>query len=364
MKRKKKRSVAARIFGTIGIVLLAIVVLLGGFIGFLTIAEYRPADTETVELEGTANGALKPGDSFRIVSWNIGYAALGEDADFFMDGGTMVRGLGKENVEANLKSIETTIDTLDPDILFLQEIDKGSSRSCYVKEYQSMTAHLSAYQSAFANNYKVAYVPYPMPPLGKVDSGVATYSKYASTDAQRVQLPIPFSWPVRAINLKRCLLVTRVPIADSDRELVLVNLHLEAYDDGEGKVAQTKMLASFLDAEAEKGNYVIAGGDFNQIFSSADQNAFPIKEGNWQAGEIDVEQFAGDWQFMMDETVPSCRLLNEPYKNADHTLFQYYLIDGFIVSANIRIDLLQTQDLGFVHSDHNPVLMEVTLLAD
>ena len=50
-----------------------------------------------------------------------------------------------------------------------------------------------------------------------------------------MQLPCPFSWPTRIANLKRCLLVERIPIADSDKELVLVNLHLEAYDDGEGK---------------------------------------------------------------------------------------------------------------------------------
>ena len=34
----------------------------------------------------------------------------------------------------------------------------------------------------------------------------------------------------------------RVPIEGTDRELVLVNLHLEAYDDGEGKIAQTRQL--------------------------------------------------------------------------------------------------------------------------
>ena len=361
MKTKKKRSVAARIFGGIGIFLLVVVLLAGGLIGFLSLTEYRPQETETVALEGAASGTLKAGDSFSIVSWNIGYAALGEDADFFMDGGCMVRGESKEAVAANLEGIKDVIDSLDPDILFLQEIDRGSSRSYMTDEYSQMKEHLAAYQNAFANNYKVAYVPYPMPPLGKVDSGVATFSSYVATDAQRVQLPVPFTWPVSTINLKRCLLISRVPIEGSDKELVLVNLHLEAYDDGEGKIAQTAMLADILDREAEKGNYVIAGGDFNQIFSSTDGSAFPIKEGNWEAGKIDVTQFAGEWQFMMDENVPSCRLLDGPYKDADHESFQYYLIDGFIVSSNIRVELLETQDLGFKVSDHNPVLMRVTL---
>ena len=44
---------------------------------------------------------------------------------------------------------------------------------------------------------------------------------------------------------------------------MLVNLHLEAYDDGEGTDAQTAALKSFLEQEYAKGNYVIAGGDYN-----------------------------------------------------------------------------------------------------
>ena len=52
----------------------------------------------------------------------------------------------------------------------------------------------------------------------------------------------------------------------SDREPVLVNLHLEAYDDGEGKIAQTNQLRDYIEDEYAKGNYVIAGGDFNQVF--------------------------------------------------------------------------------------------------
>ena len=142
---------------------------------------------------------------------------------------------------------------------------------------------------------------------------------------------------------------------------MLFNLHLEAYDDGEGKREQTKMLADLLAAEAAKGNYVIAGGDFNQIFSSADGSAFPVQAGNWAASEIDVTQFNGTWQFLMDGSVPSCRSLYKPYAGADKASFQYYLIDGFIVSDNLTVDSFAAQDLGFTVSDHNPLLLHVTM---
>ena len=41
--------------------------------------------------------------------------------------------------------------------------------------------------------------------------------------------------------------------------------------------------------------------------------------------------------------------------------FQYYIIDGFIVSSNIEVLDVFTDDAGFVSSDHNPVVIDVRL---
>ena len=49
------------------------------------------------------------------------------------------------------------------------------------------------------------------------------------------------------------------------------------------------------------------------------------------------------------------------FDGSDKKNFQYYVIDGFIVSANIQINSCRTQNLQFQNSDHNPVVMEVTL---
>ncbi len=359
---KKKRSLFSRILKVIGICIGVILLLVIGFLGFLTVAEYRPSDLESITVEGTANKNLSTGDTVTLMTWNIGYGALDENSDFFLDGGTMVRAESKEAVLRNMDGIAQTIVAVQPDILLIQEVDRDSARSCGVNEYTYLQEHLSGYDNAFAMNYKAALVPYPLPKtLGKVDAGIASFSAYKMQTAERIQLPVPFSWPMSTINLKRCLLVSRIVIENSDRELVIVNLHLEAYDDGEGKLAQTKVLADLLRTEAEKGNYVIAGGDFNQIFSSADQNAYPLYGENWAAPVIDVTQFGDGFAFLMDETVPSCRLLNMPYQNADHETFQYYLIDGFIVSSNLIVESMETQDLGFAYADHNPLVLRATL---
>ena len=217
------------------------------------------------------------------------------------------------------------------------------------------------FSSTFAYNFKVAFHPYPIPPMGKIASGVMTLAEYKVESAERIQLPIPFKWPVSMLNLKRCLNVNRIPVEGGDKHLVLINLHLEAYDDGEGKIMQTAALKEFLEKEYAEGNYVIAGGDFNQIFSSEDADLFKAQEGKWAPGVIDVSTFEDGWQFLMDERTPSCRSLDQPLIGADLDNFQYYLIDGFIVSENVKVSNLETKDLGFINSDHNPVVMEFTL---
>jgi len=359
MKRQRKKKHG--VLKVLRRIVLALVLIVALFFGAVTALEYRPNDTDALDVSGSAVTALKEGDSLTVMTWNIGFGALGDNADFFMDGGTMVYPSDKERVQDNMTGIINAISDVDPDLLYVQEADISSWRSHNINQTKLLQEALPDTENAFATNFKVAFLPYPIPPMGKIHSGIMTFSNYHIGTATRVSLPNPYSWPVRCVNLKRCLLVSRIPIKGSDKELVSVNLHLEAYDDGEGKIAQTKMLKEILSEEAKKGNYVIAGGDFNQVFSNIDTSAYPTYEGNWQPGSVDAEEFADDFDLLMDNTNPSCRSLIEPYKDADKTDFQYYLIDGYIVSKNLTVNSLETRNLDFVNTDHNPVVMNVTL---
>ena len=342
-------------------ILLTIVVFVVALFGYLSITEYRPADTEVIPIEGRSGSKVTFGSGYTLLSWNIGYGALGDNADFFMDGGTMVQSSEEARVRKNITDIRSAILAQSPDFIFLQEADINSKRSYHIDETALIRAAFPEYQSTFAYNFKTEYVPYPLPPIGKVQSGLFTLSSSPIWEASRIKLPCPFSWPVSMVNLKRCLLINRLPIEGSDKMLVLINLHLEAYDDGEGKIAQTKLLRQILEEEAAKGNFVIAGGDFNQTFSNVDISMYPQQEGLWASGLIDVSEFGSGWQFLMTNEVPSCRSLDKPYAGADHTNFQYYVIDGFIVSSNVTVQSFEVLDKGFEYTDHNPALLNFRL---
>lgn len=338
--------------------LLATLVLGIGLVGYLTVTEYNPAYAETAD-RGSVNRSEKIAtESLRIVSFNTGYGALGEDADFFMDGGKSVQSSDEVTVLNNMSEIERFLSECDADFLLLQEVDTDSKRSYETNQWLSYEHGLEDYESRFALNYSCDYVPYPLyDRIGKVHSGIATYSRYDITSATRYSLPCSFDWPVRVANLKRCLLVTRIPIEDSDKELVLVNLHLDAYDDGEGRRAQTEQLLQLLEAEYEKGNYVVAGGDFNQSFPGSD--AYPVLNDEYFVpGELEPLRYG--WRYAYDDSVPTSRLLNEPY-DPQSAATQYYVIDGFIVSPNITVERVETVDEGFEYSDHNPVILDFVL---
>ena len=232
----------------------------------------------------------------------------------------------------------------------------NSHRTNNMDQYAALRSDFGA--SAFAYNYKCPFVPIPLPPLGQIEGGIATLTDSGIASAERISLPCPFSWPIRVAQIKRCLLITRLPLADTDKELVLVNLHLEAYDDGEGKIAQTKLLLQVLQEEYAKGNYVIAGGDFNQSFPGV-LDVFPIQdESKWTPGILEHSALPEGWRFAYDTGAATCRLLDQPYSEA----CQKYVIDGFILSPNVELISVETVDLDFQFSDHNPVKLQIALV--
>lgn len=353
-----------KVFKIVLIVLGAVLLLAAGLILWLSVCEFKPADVTDVKVESNSQvGEFSPflDQELTVISWNIGYAGLGKDSDFFMDGGENVSSADQDTVTASLLGIYKQLYTGDNQagIYMLQEVDKNSARTYGMDESDC----LGIYNSAYALNYSCPFVPYPLPPIGRVNSGLLTTTMYDIDSSERISLPCPFDWPVSTANLKRCLLVSYLPIEGSSSKLVIVNLHLEAYDDGEGKIAQTKQLREFIQSEYEKGNYVIAGGDFNQVFPGGIEK-YPNEHPElWEPGIITEDIMPEGWSLAYDLETPSCRLLNQPYDPEDIENTQYYVIDGFIISPNVELISVETLDAGFEFADHNPVQLKVKLIS-
>ena len=158
--------------------------------------------------------------------------------------------------------------------------------------------------------------------------------------------------------LDRCFLVNRYKV-DGNKELVLINTHNSAYDDGSLRKMQMNYLRRFLLEEYLQGHYVIVGGDWNQsppgftpeykkdIFD--DQDFTPIP----------ADYLPEGWAWVYDDTEPTNRRVMIPYQQGTTPTT---VIDFYLLSPNIRLISVNTVDLDFAVSDHQPVRMKVQLL--
>ncbi len=114
--KKIRKAVAATALAAAGVLLL--------FFAVSRIAEFRPSAVETTVFDTAAPDPLP--DTITLLSWNIGYAGLGDDMDFFYDGGRKVRG-ERRRTEKNLMEIIAALQSAGADIILLQEVDRGSA---------------------------------------------------------------------------------------------------------------------------------------------------------------------------------------------------------------------------------------------
>jgi len=326
-------------------ILLAIltpILWIGGNLLYSTLTDFEPPSEEVLQID--ARHAQRPDSILTLLTWNIGYSGLGQESDFFYDGGETVR-MSEEIVRKNLNGILNTIKYYDDvDILLLQEVDTLSRRSYKINEYAQLKEILPEHNSSFALNYNVNFIAFPfLEPMGKVMGGLATFNRFTVTDAKRYQFPGSYAWPNSIYFLDRCFMVQRMPY--NDVELVIINTHNSAYDDGSLKAVEMDFLKEFLLSEEEKGNYIIVGGDWNQHAPGSGNREVPV-------------DYIDGWNWVFDTSFPSNRNLEKSYVK-DET--QTQVIDFFLCSPNVSVEDVTVIDLGFKYSDHQPVYLKVKL---
>ena len=344
-------------------IVLVLMVLVGAYVAYVFADYHRIGDMELTPEGDAAMTKLAAGESYTVLSYNIGFGAYEDDYGFFMDGGTESWAWSEERLTANVDAIADFLAQQKADFYLLQEVDIDSTRSYHVDERQPIYQALPGMSHVFAQNYDSPFLMYPLTqPHGASKSGLLTFAPVAISSAKRVELPIENS-VMKLVDLDRCYSVSRIPV-DGGKELILYDLHLSAYtSDGTIATEQLKLLLADVQAEYKAGNWCVAGGDFNKDllgdsaawFGEADQEyswAQPIPEGMFDGYDITLVA-------PLDENapVPSCRNADSAYHEGQYVL----TVDGFMVSKNVTVESAEVIDTGFQWSDHNPVKMVFTL---
>lgn len=354
------------LIGLLGLVVL----ILGGYVIYLSCQYYRIEDNQTLEVLGDNSELVSLDTKYTISTYNIGFGAYSHDFSFFMDSGEMLDGTkvsgtgskakNKDTVLKNVNGAISTVSNLDADFMFFQEVDVKATRSFKVNQLNMLKDAFSDYSNTFAYNFHSAFLFYPIfDPHGATDAGIATFSKYKIDSSVRRSFPIDDGFFAKFFDLDRCFSVNRLKINGSEKELVLINLHMSAYDEGGLiRAKQLELLNKVLTEEKEKGNYVIAGGDFNHdIVNSGELFETTQKKPEW-VYSLSGDQLTDGYSFVGATNAPTCRSTDIEYtKGVNYTV----VIDGFIVSDNVESVSITNIDSDFMYSDHNPVKFEFKL---
>ena len=355
---------------TILLLAVVVIILVAGYVAYVAIQYYRIEDNFSLEINNNQSERVAVGQNYTITTYNIGFGAYTQDFSFFMDSGEMLDGTkvtgqnskakDKDTVLTNTNGAIAAIKAQNVDFAFFQEVDRDGDRSRHVNQFEMITNGFSDFSGVYAQNFHSAYLFYPFnDPHGKTDAGLVTLSsKYAESSVRR-SFPVDNSFFNKFFDLDRCFSITYLPIENSEKMLCLVNIHMSAYDEG-GLIRQQqlKMINDVLSAEVKKGNYVVAGGDFNHdIANSVDLFETQQKKPEW-VYELSDENLADGLRFVSASNAPTCRSTDMPYeKGVNYSV----VLDGFIVSDNVEAIEVANIDTDFAFSDHNPAKMTFRL---
>jgi endonuclease/exonuclease/phosphatase family metal-dependent hydrolase len=342
------------------IFLLIPLLYVGGMIGYAMLTDYDPQGDQILQTSSNPPLPLQQ-DTLSLLIWNLGFGGLGAGSDFFYDGGKMVHSPEasvRENVAQQQAFLRT--EAANTDLILLQEVDVNSSRSYEIDQAAGIQAALPNFGATFAPNYDVSFIPIPFTePMGAVYGGLLSLSRFQVQATNQHPFVGNYDWPTYLFFLDRCFLSQRFALPGG-KELVVVNTHNSAYDDGSLKQQQMEQLQTWLLAETQTGNQVIVGGDWNQFPPDFTGIAAQPLDSALLDPSLYVKQGypAPGWTWAFDPTVPTNRSLEAPF--APQTSRQV-VIDYFLLSPGIELLQVEGVPLGFVHSDHNPVRLQVRL---
>ncbi|MGN0804683.1 MAG: endonuclease/exonuclease/phosphatase family protein [Candidatus Coproplasma sp.] len=366
--------VLASIIGTL-------ILIVAGYVIYVSAQYYRIKDNQVLATSNNAEEKVKTGKEYSILSYNVGFGAYSPEYTFFMDSGVMengkevtgkyAKGLSKADVTKNVNGQIEVLNAQSADFCLLQEADVKSHRSYKINMVNRFATELSGYSSTYACNFHTANLIYPLnDPIGVINGGIQTLSRYNIQSAVRRSFPVTTNFIDKLFDLDRCFSVHYLPIEGSEKMLVIMNVHMSAYDKGGTiRAKQLEMLNSVLTEEYALGNYVVAGGDFNHCliadsFNSDEEALSYYPSGqrvpDWVKGSVlHNDEIASNYKIVASKDgVATCRGADIPYTQGVN---YETVIDGFIVSDNIEVISESTIDTQYAYSDHNPVKMTFKL---
>ncbi|MCP4294721.1 MAG: endonuclease/exonuclease/phosphatase family protein [Proteobacteria bacterium] len=309
---------------------------------------------------------LKKGKNLKILNWNVQFMA-GTNNTFFFEGGKDTRA-SREDIDWTNGEVARIINDENPDIILLQEMDEGATRTDGENQLERLLPLISRDYQCYTSTYywKSDYVPHPQI-MGSVGMKLITLSKYKINRGFRHYLDeVPDFFLVQWFSVKRAVLGAQFPIADGGR-LNILNTHLSAFTKGTSIMKkQVKQVNNLLQGLEEKGEPWVMGGDFNLLPPGIDRHSLMAEsERQLYSGESEISDLLN--LYKSAATIKQLRGENqqehythlpnyEGIDNLDRTIDYIFYSDN-LEFVNYQVRQEDTQKI----SDHMPMLMTFTI---
>lgn len=294
-------------------------------------------------------------DTLAITVWNLGYGGLGRESDFVADGGTHTFPPSRTAVRANVAAINALIAEEDADVIVFQEIARGGPVNYWVDLKGALDQTLAGRSHVFFADFQTRLMPWPL----RMTHGQAIYANAAITGADVIALPAEDT-AIFGVKRRYASVVARIPIESREHGWTIASVHLAAFDpDAAVRTRQLRELLTWAQREYDSGQHVVLAGDWN--FQIA-ETSFPHRTEErflFWLFPFPRNALAEGWRIGADAGVPSVRTNHQPYVPGENYVTT---IDGLIVSPNVEIERIGGVDLGFEHTDHQPVRARVRAL--
>jgi len=383
-------KIVKRVLIISGIAVGTIVLAAGSFVGYVLLSYYRIGNTSVGIDSHATNEVAKIGQTYKALSYNIGFGAYSQDFTFFLDEGYDINGnktcghsswaKSKEEVLKNVNGAINVVAKEKPNFVFFQEVDTDSTRSYRVNQDKMIQDTFTDYDHIHCSNFHTSFLPYPLYQMhGIVNSGLTTISNLKLNDAKRVEYTVSTEFN-KYFDLDRCFCTSYVEV-ENGKKLYIVNSHMSAYDEG-GKIRskQVAELNSFLSKVKENGDYAVVGGDWNHDLLTNNPDfhydlenkpfGVKLKDPDWISPYFNSEKMslcADGFKVVTSDNHPTCRNNDIEYEEGVTYVCN---ADGFVVSENINVkscNVIQTEGgnknlKGFSFSDHDPIEFEFELM--
>jgi endonuclease/exonuclease/phosphatase family metal-dependent hydrolase len=320
---------------------------------YLVVSGFKPGEGILSETE--TSHYFDNNRQISIITWNMGYAGLGEESNFLADGGKSILPPSKKIVRKNIANITNFLKQNSADIYLFQEIAKKTRLIFNLNLWQEVSQTLPTKFKVHSPTVKIPWLPI----IGRLETGNAIFSNLPFRQVYRYNLPLEEQGFLGTFQQKYNFILTRYQLHNSPGELVIINLHLAAFDEG-GNVRkkQLEKLRHTMLQEFANGNYVVVGGDWNHRLAKTDFAYTADDKFQFWIHDLPQDFTPDGWTWAFDKNVPTVRTLEKPYHKGDNYTC---IIDGFLLAPNVELISVKTFDLQFKFTDHHPVKIEIAL---